>query len=370
MSYNYPSYIIHTGNERKDHKYVARVPLGVKNGKTSWRYFYTNEEWQAYKSGNKTGTNVDTSKVKDTDKNVLDSLRSGIKSMSDSSKDKVDTFFKNVGVGLEKELYKTTGRLDKIVNTTKKVASEIYDDKNNVYDVNTSNYDEKIKKIAETPEWKAIVARKDPEYIRKNSDGTNTYLIDDYLVKKKKPVLDVVDDIVNNRPITINKIEKDAMVASLKEQVFGKISLGVLAVNVVSKALLEKSKLFQGTYNDEVKDMKTTIEAGKDYVSKTVDAAKESASTGQVTITDEDVADVVKYLENTNLANTIKDAKKAVDEEKVIQAAKIIMASDSIPTNVKESDYFKLTEASLSNLSEEEIVMLNILITSAMKGKS
>lgn len=375
MQYNYPSYIIHAGEERENHKYVARVRLHTMNGKPSWRYFYTNEEWQAFKNGHKkaTPTNTGPKLEKANSKNPLFAIRRGIKSMSDQTKQKVDSFFTNVGIDLETKIKtgaeKTTETLNKTIDTVKKVASDIYDDKDNIYDVNTSNYDEKIKKIAETPEWKAIVAREDPEYVRKNSDGTNTYLIDDYLAKKKKPLLDVVDDIINNRPITVNEIDKDAMTASLKGQIFGKISIGILAAGAVSKALLEKTKLSQGSYNDEIENLKTTIDAGKDYISKTVEDAKVAKSVAESAANDPDVQEVMRYIENTSAVDTVKAAKQSVDEQKIIEAAKIIMQSDSIPKDVKENDYFKFTEASLSNLSEEEIVMLNVLIASIMKQK-
>lgn len=50
-------YIAHAqkAQEREGHKYVARVEVGTKNGHTLYRYFYSNEEYEAYRNGRKEG---------------------------------------------------------------------------------------------------------------------------------------------------------------------------------------------------------------------------------------------------------------------------------------------------------------------------
>lgn len=42
------------GKEREDHKYIARVPVGVKRGKKIYRYFYDKPTYQAYLNKQKT----------------------------------------------------------------------------------------------------------------------------------------------------------------------------------------------------------------------------------------------------------------------------------------------------------------------------
>jgi len=43
-------YISHyaTGKQATNHKYYERVPVGSKNGHTTYRYFYTKEEYDIY----------------------------------------------------------------------------------------------------------------------------------------------------------------------------------------------------------------------------------------------------------------------------------------------------------------------------------
>lgn len=378
----------HADSASNNHKYIARVPLKRVGHNQTWRYFYTMEEWQAYKntqrasseSGNKVFTkevNVNKSKqkipselknkvlVKRTDvsksqkKSLFDSVKDGIKSMSDENKQQVDSFLDKIGVSVKQEVAKVPDKLNKVVDKVKDVAAKVYDDKDNIYDVNTTNYDDKIQKIAETPEWKAIVERQDPEYVKKNADGTTKYLIDDYLAKKKMPLIDIVDDIVSNRPITVNEVDKDAIVAGVKQKIFGTISLGVLAAGVVSKALIEKTKLSQGSYNDEVNDLADTMSAGMKFM-------KDMGAVVDENVSVDDAKKVMSYVQNSSKVEDVKKTVDSINEGKVMEAAKIILNSDSIPDDVKENDYFKLTQTSLSNLSEEEIAMLNVLINSVL----
>ena len=378
----------HVDSTSNKHKYIARVPLKRVGRNQTWRYFYTMEEWQAYKnaqktpseSGNKVLTkdvNFNKSKqkipselknkvlVKRTNndesqkKTLFDSVKDGIKSMSDESKQQVDGFLDKIGVSIKQEVAKTPDRLNKVVDKVKEVGAKVYDDKDNIYDVNVMNYDDKIQKIAETPEWKAIVERQDPEYVKKNADGTTKYLIDDYLAKKKMPLIDVVDDIVSNRPITVNEVDKDAIVAGVKQKIFGTISLGVLAAGVVSKALIEKTKLSQGSYNDEVNELAETMSAGMKFV-------KDMGAVVDENVSVEDAKQVMSYVQNSSKVDDVKKTVDSINEGKVVEAAKIILNSDTMPENIKENDYFELAQTRLSNLSEEEIAMLNVLINSVL----
>ena len=220
----------------KKYKYVARVK--TDNEKRPWRYFYTDEEYKAYLDGKDPEANKDTGF---SIKRLFENGKKRVDSLFDNAKTKTTEQIKSAtDVAVKKTedvLTESPKVLNKIVDKAKEVISNIYDDKDNIYDVNKHNYDEKIEKVKASEEWKAIVARKDREYVKKNKDGTTEYLIDDYLAKKKNPILDVVDDIASGRKITVNKVEKDAVVAGLKEHAFSTITLGAMAVGVASKLL-------------------------------------------------------------------------------------------------------------------------------------
>lgn len=378
--------IIHrAGEERKNHDYVARVPVGSKNGKTTYRYFYTDEAYKAYlnadssikdaaRKGQSLGKATDVSVRKQSTgkekaqstvtkkKSVTDIIGSKFKKMGDDAKKSVGDFFTKTGLAIEKEVEKVPEKLNKAVDKAKKAANDFIEgDDDNIYDVNKFNYDDKIQKVAESPEWKAIVERKDPEYVKKNADGTETYLIDDYLAKKKQPITDILDDIVSNRPITVNKIEKDALAAGLKGHVISTITLGAVTVGVATKALIEKCKLGQGSYNDEIKEMTTTINNGAKFVEDTIEVVSN--------VDTNDVEQTVKVIQNSQTVKSeANEVAEKIREDDIVAAAKLIMNSDSMPDGVKESEAFKQAERVLSNLSEEEIVMLNILISKATKG--
>lgn len=367
------------GSARKNAKYIARIELGSKGGKKQYRYFYTNAEYQAYLKGDrsidKEAAKTTTSKTENKNSvgKFLSSIGDGLKSMSDNTKKSVNQFFANIGLAVEEKVTKIVQEklpevANKVVDVTKDLGTKFIDDKENIYDVKSWNYDEKIAKIAETPEWKAIIAREDPEYVRKNEDGSKSYLIDDYLVKKKMPVLDVIDDIVSNRPVTINEINRDAIVAGLKSNAVGTLSVGIMAAGVLSKAMMAKMKFSQGSYNDEIKELTKSITAGADYVDKTIETVRSAKSAADTVIKDDDVQMVVDLLKNTNVAEDTKEAKKAINEKKIVEAAKIIMNSNAIPEGVKENDYFELVENTLSNLTEEEVRMVNLMISAMTKG--
>lgn len=61
---DYWDYIAHSqGSERAGHRYYARELVGNKGGKNQYRYFYTAEEYSAYK--NNKGTYAETGKSRD-----------------------------------------------------------------------------------------------------------------------------------------------------------------------------------------------------------------------------------------------------------------------------------------------------------------
>lgn len=64
------------GQERKGHKYYARVAVGTdKFGRTKYRYFYSDSEWKAYKAGgtgsNKTAVDRQMNRLKIASKNMM-----------------------------------------------------------------------------------------------------------------------------------------------------------------------------------------------------------------------------------------------------------------------------------------------------------
>lgn len=385
--------LIHRDDQTWDkHKYVARVPIKSSGGgKQSYRYFYSQNEYQAYlKSGGKdaelnpelaktqtmtinsgkAATSTTTvSKPSEVGKQATESRSfksfisssiSGLGNFLSEKKESIDKALDKLGVTVTNEAPKFA---NKAVDKTKEVINKLYDDKNNVFDINRYNYNDKIKQVAETDEWKAIVARQDPEYVRKNSDGTTSYLIDDYVAKKKMPVVDVLDDIISERPITVNKIEKDAIVAGIKAKFFGTLSIGMIGVGVVTKALLTKSKFQQGSYDDEIKRTVDNVSAGKEYVERSFSIANGTK------VTDEDIKNVVGLVQKSaDSMSKAKNANSNINEGKVIEAAQILLNSSAIPDSVKSNEAYTKAESVLSGLSEEEMAMLNLLITSAMKG--
>lgn len=385
--------LIHRDDQTWDkHKYVARVPVKSSGGgKQSYRYFYSQNGYQAYlKSGGKDAelnpelaktqtmtinsgrTAAPTTTVSKPSevgkqatesksfKNFISSSINRLGNFLSEKKESVDKALDKLGVTVATEAPKFA---NKAVDKTKEVINKLYDDKSNVFDINRYNYNDKIKQVAETDEWKAIVARQDPEYVRKNSDGTTSYLIDDYVAKKKMPVIDVLDDIISERPITVNKIEKDAIVAGIKAKFFGTLSIGMIGVGVVTKALLAKSKFQQGSYDDEIKRTVDNVSAGKEYVERSFSIANGTK------VTDEDIKNVVSLVQKSaDSMSKAKNANSNINEGKVIEAAQILLNSSAIPDSVKSNEAYTKAESVLSGLSEEEMAMLNLLITSAMKG--
>lgn len=373
--------IYHKDSERKKHKYVARVETGKLLPK--YRYFYDAEEYKLYLSSKQTTTNTnnatDNGNTKKNIEPVKPNLRAritrSVQELKDNGKKSVENLMNKTEAKVtevakdtadkaittaEKIANESPKYLNKVVDKAKEIGNKIYDDPDNIYDVNRSNYDEKIEKVKQTPEWKEIVASGNPEYVKKNADGSTSYLIDDYLMKKKRPLLDIADDIVNNRPISLNKVEKDAVVAGLKQQVFGKITLGMIAVGAASKVLMEAGKVSQGSYNEEIENMYKTIDTGKDYINTFTSTTN--------SISDEDVEKVLQAIQTTRKVTEVEAAAKKISEDDIVTAAKILMQSDKIPENVQANEYYQLAESTLTGLSEEEIIMLNVLLNS-MRNK-
>lgn len=150
------------------------------------------------------------------------------------------------------------------INYIYKKAEKVYDDltKDNELITNNYNYAKNIEQIKNSDEWKDIVKRKDPEYVTKDKNGNTVYKIDDYLVKKKHPVIDALDDLANGRPASFNKITKKSVVAGSNDYLKSYIQM----LGIASMALTEKFKVSQGSYSDKQKQMNDTVQQGQSFL--------------------------------------------------------------------------------------------------------
>lgn len=311
------------GQARKEHKYIKRE---WKNGR--WRYYY---DWDELK--------------KDTKENIKNTANKTT----------------------EKTLANTTKVVNKNANTlidkAKKVLNDLFTDPDNMYYMNKTNYHEKMAKVKESAEWKEIVASNDPEYVKKNADGTTTYLIDDYVVKKKHPVLDIASDIAAGRKADINAITKESTVAAIRDYGVAAVNMGMLATGIVAKALTEKFKFQQGTYEDDIQSLTSTINQGVDYAKEITD---EAPTVSRNTV--EQTADMIKVVKTVDSKTNATDTIKSINDGNVVKAAQVIMESETMQNALGSNEYYRMAESTLSNLSEEEIAALSLLLRQ-MYGK-
>lgn len=339
-------YLIHrsTGKSNKDVKYYEKI--AVANNK--YRYFYTKEEYDAYLRGQKTATNVKTNasansgsnaskkttEVFSKGKSLLEDLFSGVKKITTESmknaaatgEKAVQTIVKtknNIVNTIKTEIDKS---VDKTVDTVKTSIGNTYDatnkylnegDRTNIYDINSQNYDENIEKIKKTPEWQKIVETKDPEYVRLKPDGTYEYKIDDYIVKKKHPVLDVMDDVINYRNIDTNEFDKKAMLAGIKDYAVAARDSVAISLGAIGMFAMAKFKQQQGSYDDEIEQMKTAVENGKtqvDAVMKTMNDLPSAAVTTDVTA-------VAQTVLSTAAKSSDNNQNGQVNNEEIIKLA-------------------------------------------------
>lgn len=201
-----------------------------------------------------------------------------------------------------------TNKLDKAYNKL----SETYDKtfKNNIYTTNQWNYDSKVKRVSQTKEWQDIVKSKNPEYVKKDKDGNYVYDIDSYLVKKKHPVIDIIDDMINGRQLSTNDISLDTIMAGADDYV----QAGMAYVGIRAKALETAFKYRQGSYGDEQASIEDTIRNGAKLVNKLAEAYDENEDSideilslySQQQINSERAKKyaetILKYSENSNVS--------------------------------------------------------------------
>ncbi len=314
-------------------KYVKREKL--PNGK--WRYYYDKEQ-----------------------------AKSDLKKAADKVADRVIT-----------KANQSTERINNAVDKAKTALGKWYDNRTNIYDVNRKNYTEKLAQIKDSKEWKDIVARKDSEYVKKDKDGNVSYDVDKYLVDKKHPVLDAIGDIVVGREVKINEITKDSVVAGLKDYANTTLEIGMLGLTFLTNGLTKKFKYSQGSYDEDVENLLATAELGAAYVDSVVSEANTATSrvsngdsiddvisdvlAGTVTkvaskVDKDDVAKVAEMLA------TAKNVTDKVRDDNVVEAAKLIVESDTVRNAVGDSEYHTQISNALEGLSEEEIMLINMLI--------
>lgn len=317
-------------------KYIKREKI---NGK--WRYYY---DWNQLKSNTSATISENVAK---TSKNILDGAN------------------------------KATKHIDTYVTKAKSLINKWYDDPKNIYDVSSASYKKKLEQIKQTDEWKKIVSSNDEEYVKTNKDGTKTYLIDDYIIDKKHPILDVMGDIIAGRDVDVNEITKDTVIAGIKDHAIGYLRTGMLAVGVISTFFTEKFKLQQGSYDDDIKRLQETADRGKQYLDATIDTTTDAARQLE-NVTPDNIRkltdpDVISEQNIEQLAKAVRagqiaaEARRSVDEGNVVQAAQIIADSDMLIEIMGSNEYYALMRDTLGNLTPEETAALNLLMKQLRK---
>lgn len=219
--YNY-DYLSHgwfnkKGKEKEDHKYIDKY----KSKKGNWVYVYKE-------------------KLKNAGKKIVDT----IKQLPYKAVETMNKGYKKVESTLDKTFA------------------------NNKYSMNQWNYDRKVKEVEKEPEWQEIKAKKNPEYCKKvtdeNGNQTWKYDIDGYIMKKKHPVLDMMDDVINGRDLSINEIGLDTLLAGAEDY----LQAGIAYVGLRATILSTLIKYKQGSYGDQQEQLEQTIQNGAKVVNE------------------------------------------------------------------------------------------------------
>ena len=307
-------------------KYIKREKVGDK-----WQY--------TYKDDLKTATNTATAKIKNVPKAASAKIAANTEKVKNSITAMIGQQKTKVKEAVKAAPKKAADAADKVVQKSTKVANDVgkkvmknvndYYEKN-IYETGSHNIDAKKKEIEKTAEWQKIVKEENPEYVKKNADGSKEYLIDDYLVKKKHPTLDVIDDLGNGREISVNQIDADALAAGAKDYV----DTAVQMLGLVSYGLKTKFKLSQGSYKEELKAASETIENGAKYCN---DIYEESKTTYKVL--EKNAGNIpanvdVKALESIAMTAVTKAAAETIKEN----------AKDAVKDAVNEAVSERLDE--------------------------
>ena len=300
-------------------KYIKREKVGDK-----WQYTYKNDL--------KTATNAATAKIKNAPKAASAKIAANTEKVKNSITAMIGQQKTKVEEAVKAAPKKAADAADKVVQKSTKVANDVgkkvmknvndYYEKN-IYETGSHNIDAKKKEIEKTAEWQKIVKEENPEYVKKNADGSKEYLIDDYLVKKKHPTLDVIDDLGNGREISVNQIDADALAAGAKDYV----DTAVQMLGLISYGLKTKFKLSQGSYKEELKAASETIENGAKYCNDIYEESKTTYKDLEKNAGNIPANVDVKALESIAMTTVTKAAAEAIKEN----------AKDAVKDTVNEA---------------------------------
>ena len=320
-------------------KYIKREKVGDK-----WRY--------TYKEDIKTAANAATAKVKNAPKAASAKIAANTEKVKNSITSMIGQQKTNAKEAIKAAPKKAANAADKVVQKSTKVANDVgkkvmknvndYYEKN-IYETGSHNIDAKKKEIEKTAEWQKIVKEENPEYVKKNADGSKEYLIDDYLVKKKHPTLDVIDDLGNGREISANQIDADALAAGAKDYV----DTAVQMLGLISYGLKTKFKLSQGSYKEELKAASETIENGAKYCNDIYEESKtaykeleKNAGNIPANVNVDDLEKIAMAVVTEAATEAVKNTSKEKVKEVAKDVAKDVAKGAAIDAGKEIVDYY------------------------------
>ena len=320
-------------------KYIKREKVGDK-----WQY--------TYKDDLKTAANAATAKIKnapkaasakiaDNTEKVKNSITAIIGQQKTNAKEAVKAAPKKVAAATDKVVQKSTKVANDVGKKVMKNVNDYYE--KNIYETGAHDIDAKKKEIEKTAEWQKIVKEENPEYVKKNADGSKEYLIDDYLVKKKHPTLDVIDDLGNGREISVNQIDADALAAGAKDYV----DTAVQMLGLVSYGLKTKFKLSQGSYKEELKAASETIENGAKYCNDIYEESKtaykdleKNAGNIPANVNVDDLEKIAMAVVTEAATEAVKNTSKEKIKEVAKDVAKDVAKGAAIDAGKEIADYY------------------------------
>lgn len=307
-------------------KYIKREKVGDK-----WQYTYKDDLKTATNAANakiKNAPKAAAAKVAENTEKVKNNIAAMIGQQKNNAKEVVKAAPKKAADAADKVVQKSTKVANDVGKKVMKNINDYYE--KNIYETGSHNIDAKKKEIEKTAEWQKIVKEENPEYVKKNADGSKEYLIDDYLVKKKHPTLDAIDDLGNGREISVNQIDADALAAGAKDYV----DTAVQMLGLVSYGLKTKFKLSQGSYKEELKAASETIENGAKYCNDIYEASKTTYKDLEKNAGNIPANVDVKALESIAMTAVTKAAAETIKEN----------AKDAVKDTVNEAVSERLDE--------------------------
>lgn len=320
-------------------KYIKREKVGDK-----WKY--------TYKDNLKNASSAVTDKIKNVPKAATAKIAANTEKVKNSITSMIGQQKANATEAVKAAPKKAADAADKVVQKSTKVANDVgkkvmknvndYYEKN-IYETGSHNIDAKKKEIEKTAEWQKIVKEENPEYVKKNTDGSKEYLIDDYLVKKKHPTLDVIDDLGNGREISVNQIDADALAAGAKDYV----DTAVQMLGLISYGLKTKFKLSQGSYKEELKAASETIENGAKYCNDIYEESKtaykeleKNAGNIPANVNVDDLEKIAMAVVTEAATEAVKNTSKEKVKEVAKDVAKDVAKGAAIDAGKEIVDYY------------------------------